>query len=177
MFKKDQSLTGITSPTSNRIRSAGLSIKSNKTLLYGLYAIGAGVAIAVLVWGVYTFLGHSTLDESFFVSNDVKTTIALTPDNPDTTSLNKTYVVYDYNGEEVVSMKTYFEYPDEAAARATYEAVKDQPEFVGAVINGKYIIVTADESQFKGLTASDVRQQAEAIKAFQESQAKEKAQE
>ena len=172
MLNTSQPSTDIDISTNSESRKTNQPKTVDKTIHYALYAIAGGVAIGVLAWGVYTFFGHSTVDDSFFVSNDVKTTISLTPDNSDTTTLHQTHVVYEYDGENVISMKTYFEYPDEESAKTAYESLKDQPEFVGAVVNGKYIIVTADESQFKGLTASDVRQQAEAIKAFQESQKK-----
>ena len=64
-------------------------------------------------------------------------------------------------------MKTYFEYTDADAAKNAYESLKNQPEFKNSELKDKYIIITSDESQYKGLTASDVRQQADAIRAYQ----------
>ena len=147
---------------------------NNKYLVYGLCGLGSAIVIAVIVWGVLSILNKPPLDDSYFVSDDTKTTISLNPDS-ETSALHQTHVVYEYDGDNVVGMKTYFEYPDAQSASAAYESLKDQPEFKNSEVKDKYIIVTADESQFKGLTASDVRQQAEAIKAYQESQKKDKS--
>ena len=87
--------------------------------------------------------------------------------------LVKTFFIYTYDGDNVSGLKTYFEYTDEESAKKAYELRKDQPEFKGAVVEGKYIVVTADSDQFKGLTADDVRQQTEAIEQYQRSQKKE----
>ena len=133
----------------------------------------ASVAAIVAVIIAIVSLGHPTIDETFFTSDDTKTTIPLTPSGDDakTTSLTKTYLVYDYDdNDNVINMKTYFEYPDAEAAKTAYEATKDQPEFKGAELQDKYIIVTADESQYKGLTAYDIKQQADALKSLEESQ-------
>ena len=83
-------------------------------------------------------------------------------------STHETNVVYDYDESgNVIGMKTYFKYLDATTAKNSYETLKDQPEFKGAELRDNFIIVTADESQYKGLTASDVQQQADAINAFQ----------
>lgn len=147
--------------------------KSTRKLLPIVFIASASVAIIIATIVAVVFGGHPTIDDNFFTSDDTKTTISLTPSSDDTktTSLTKTYLVYDYDdSDNVISMKTYFEYPDEDSAKTAYEATKDQPEFQGAEIQGKYIIVTADESQYKGLTAYDIKQQADALKAFEESQ-------
>ena len=150
-------------------------IKPKSTHKYLPIIIAASVLAVTIIAIIITItsLSHPTIDDNFFTSDDTKTTIPLTPSGDDTktTSLTKTYLVYDYDdNDNVISMKTYFEYPDAETAKTAYESVKDQPEFKGAKVQDKYIIVTADESQYKGLTAYDIKQQADALKAFEESQ-------
>ena len=134
------------------------------------------ISTAVLVVYIARIITRPTIEDDYFVTDETKTTISLTPDSKDSnnTSLVQTHFVYTYDGDNVSGLRTYFEYPDEETARNTLESIKDQPEFKGAVVEGKYIVVTADESQYKGLTASDIKQQADALKSFQESQEKTK---
>ncbi len=143
-------------------------IKNNKNLIYCLGAVVAIVVIAVIAWAVTPLLNRPELGENFFVSDETKTTISLTPSESSTSAVHETHIVYEYDDDNnVISMKTYFEYPDAETAEIAYESLKNQPEFKGAELKDNFIIVTADESQFKGLTASDIRQQADAIRAFQ----------
>ena len=162
-----QSPSGANEKTTKKAKKEK-SGKKNRFLVYGV-CIGASVlSIAVVVWAVITFMNKPPIDEDFFVSDATKTTVSLTPtgSDPDST-LRQTHVVYEYDGDLVVGMKTYFEYPDAESAAAAYETAQNQPEFKNSELSGNYIIVTADPKQFEGLTASDIRQQAAAIEAYQ----------
>lgn len=144
------------------------SNKKNRYLVYGV-CVGASVlSIAIIAWVVITFMNKPPLDDNYFVSDATKTTVSLTPTSSDSDgALRQTHVVYEYSGDLVVGMKTYFEYPDAKSAADAYEAAQNQPEFKNSELNGNYIIVSADPKQFEGLTASDVRQQAAAIEAYE----------
>lgn len=142
---------------------------SDKTIRFIILPIIAIVAFAITIITIMT-TRQPAISEDYFVSDETKTSITLTPSSDNGTGLIQTFLVYTYDGENVSSLKTYFEYPDEETAKTTLESAKDQPEFKGATTEGKYIVVAADESQYKGLTASDVMQQAEALKAYQDSQ-------
>ena len=143
----------------------------NKYLFYGAYvSLLVIIAVAIII-PVYNAT-HPPLSEEFFVSDDTKDVISLDADrssggpNPST----HTHLVYTYDGDNVTGLKTYFEYPDEATAATALESLKDLQEFSGAIRDGKYIVVTAPEDQFKGLTASDVKQQADALRGFHPNQ-------
>jgi uncharacterized membrane protein YvbJ len=146
---------------------------NKRTILYGACFVASVVFIGVIIWAFATFLNKPALDENFFVSNDNKSTISLTPEQSDPNT-NKshvqTYIVYDFDGDNVSGLKTYFEYTDEEAAAIAFEENKDQPEFKNSELDGKFIVVTAEEDQYKGLTASDVRQQEAALERLQKSQ-------
>lgn len=152
----------------NTTNKSNISKKSNKKILLSLVLLFVTITIAVPA--IITIITHQPIKDDYFTSDDTKTTITLTPDDSSNTSnLVNTHLVYSYDdADNVSSLKTYFEYSDEDAARAALESSKDQIEFKGAILEGKYVIVTADESQYKGLTASDIKQQADAIKRFQE---------
>lgn len=149
---------------------------SAKKLIYpicSLVVIASLVAVAVVVINKFQ---PQPLDDAYFVSDDTKVSINMEPTDKDrdasssAKSLVQTHIVYEYDGDNVTGLKTYFEYSDHDTAQSNYEVVKDQPEFEGAVVQDKYIIVTAKPESFQGLTASDVKQQEEAIRQFQSSQ-------
>ena len=130
------------------------------------------IITAVIVVIVLTLTNRPVVNEEYFTNDDTKTTISLTPNTSESnnTALVQTHFVYTYDGDDVSGLKTYFEYSDEESARTTLESIKNQPEFKGATIEGKYIVVSADESQYKGLTKLDIKQQADALKSLQDTQ-------
>lgn len=153
-----------------------LSFIKNKYFLYSSCAV---IAVGIAVGTVFLLRMNSAPSDDYFVSDDTKTVVSLEPDNADANSTSSihTRVVYEYDGDLVIGMKTYFEYNSEELAEKAFENLKDQPEFKNGVVSGKYIIVTADPNSFKGLTASDVQQQAEAIRQYQEQNSKKNQQE
>ena len=144
------------------------SAKKSKAPIYITCIVISIISIAIVSWVVISYLNKPPISDDYFVSNSTKTTINLTPtDSTSGPSHRQTYVVYEYEDDLVVSMKTYFEYEDARSAEIAYETLKNQIEFKNAELTDKYIIVAADTSQFEGLTASDIRQQAAAIEAYQ----------
>ena len=135
---------------------------------YPILIIAGTVVIAVVIVLALISFRKPTLNEEYFTSDDTKSVITMSSDDSTTTN-HQTHFVYEYDGDKVVGLKTYFEYQDAETAKAAYESSKNLPEFKNSELNGNYIIVTADPSQFEGLTADDVRQQEEAIKQFQAS--------
>ena len=143
------------------------NIKLKKIL--GLIILTIIVATITII--ILTLTNHPSINEEYFTNDDTKTTISLSPNSnkSNDAALIQTYLVYTYDGENVSSLKTYFEYIDEETAKTTFKFIKNQPEFKDAIVEGKYIIVAADESQYRGLTASDIQQQTDALKALQDS--------
>lgn len=147
--------------------------KSKQNLIFLACGIFAVLAVALISWGIITLINKGAISEdTTFATNDTQATITIEPTDSDNNSISHTRTVYEFDGDNVVGMKTYFEYADNEAAKTAYELIKDQPEFKGAEVVDKYIIVTADPNSFRGLTADDIRQQAEAIEQFQNSRKK-----
>ena len=147
--------------------------KKNQNLVFIACGILAVLAVALISWAVISMMNKGTISEdTTFATNDTQTTITIEPtDGSSSTSHTRTVYEYDSNNN-VTSMKTYFEYADNAAAKTAYELIKDQPEFKGAEVIDKYIVVAADPNSFKGLTADDIRQQSENLKRYYEGQKK-----
>lgn len=148
--------------------------KDNKNLIIGICA--AVVVLVVVVVAVVLATGGSQLNDDYFKSDDTKYVL-----NYDTGSLDldvedeyaefmplKTHIVYTYDGDTITSMKTYAEYADAAAAKTALDKMKEAGEADdGAILDGKYIVVTADESEYKDTKASDVKRQIEVFEMLQ----------
>lgn len=148
-------------------------IKDKKFLLNAGLTLMVFVATAGIVWGILALRKPSEppVNDEYFVTDDTKYVVDLSPTGNSTSV--KTHVVYTYDGDTVTGMKTYFEYADEESAERALESVKNLVEFANSQVEleGRYIVATANEDQYKGLTASDVKQQTEAIRQFQSSRA------
>lgn len=142
----------------------------NKKLLQGLAFVGSVVLVAV-VTVVVLKLTRPVLDENFFVSDDTKSTITIEPDTDgdSTSAVIRTRVVYDYDGENVVGMKTYFEFADNETARRNEVAIREQPQFERTMVDGNFVIAISKEEQYKGLTKTDIEQQLQAIEIYMHS--------
>ena len=147
--------------------------KFNKNLVYAACGIIAILSVALITWSIIKAFNKNINEDTTFATNDNQATITVEPtDDNSGSGISHTRTVYEFDGDNVVGMKTYFEYSDNDAAKAAYEVIKDQPEFKGAEVIDKYIVVTADPSRFKGLTVDDIRQQSENLKRYYESQKK-----
>ncbi len=153
-------------------------VKNGKLWLNIFLAVVIFAATAGIVWGLLAMRNSNkeTLGDEYFKSDDTKYVIDLFPEEGNPNSSVKTHVVYSYDGDAVTGMKTYFEYADSEAAEKALPSVKGLSEFKNnsVELDGKYIVVTANEDQYKGLTASDVKQQTEAIQQFQSSKSSKK---
>lgn len=164
--KTDQ--TAKKSPSKVKAKIANADTKTLQKILNVLGVITVCLLVAIIAVLAIQKLQPEPLDEDYFVSDDTKSVIGMSASGATSDPTHvQTFVVYTYEGDKVTGLKTYFEYTDEAAAAAAIEARKSQPEFENAELNGKYIVVTAKPESYEGLTASDVKQQEEAIRKFQ----------
>ena len=142
--------------------------KDNKNAIIGGICAAVLVVVIIIVAVVLATGGGNKLNDDYFVSDDTKYVLTIESDDIDYEDSEaayiplKTHLVYTYSGDEITGLKTYAEYADAAAAKAAFEAMKEAGEDVtGVTIDGKYLIMTATEDQYEGMTASDVKQQIE----------------
>ena len=139
---------------------------NNKNLIIGICV--AVVLIVAIVLAVVFAVRGGGINDDYFVSDDTK--YVLTVESEDLSfdeeeeayAPIRTHMVYTYSGDEITGLKSYYEYADANAAKTAFEQIKASGEEVGnAELNGKYIIMTATEDDYEGMTASDVKQQIE----------------
>jgi len=139
--------------------------KNNKNLIIGICAAVVVVIVVIVAIVLATRGGSAQLNDSYFVSDDTKYVLTLeTDDSEEEYAPVKTHVVYFYSGDDVTGMKAYYEFADAASAKDAFDYYKEAMEgedYQDISMDGKYIIVTSNESAYEDLTASDVKQQIE----------------
>ena len=141
--------------------------KKNKNLIIGICsAVVIVVVIVVIAVVLATRGGNVALNDKYFVSDDTKYVLTLEGDE---ISLDeeyaplKTHLVYYYSDDTVTGLKAYYEYADEASAKTAYNAIKEDAEtsesYKEIALDGKYLILTANESEYADMTKSDVEEQ------------------
>ena len=136
--------------------------KDNKNIIIG--ACVAIVAVAIIVIAiVFGVNGKPALNDAYFVSDNTKYVLTLdSEDTEDETAPVKTHIVYFYSDDEVTGAKYYYEFKDADSAKAALETIQNSLEDANAAsVDGKYIIIVADESEYKDVTASEVKEQIE----------------
>ena len=146
--------------------------KNHKNLIMWICAILVVVAV-VVVAVVLATRGSGAIDESYFKSDDTK--YVFTVEAEDMLTEGEEYVpikshsVYYYSGNEITSLKFYNEYADANTATAAYEYYQNNvsnKEYKNIELNGKYVILTANESEYESITANDIKQQLELIEMY-----------
>ena len=149
--------------------------KNNKNLIIGICA-GVLVIAVIIVCVVLAINNTKKLDDSYFVSDDTKyvldvSTSVVDAEDEEYTPV-KAYAVYTYSGDEITGMTTYFEFADEATAKAALGTFEEEMKEGGGEsvksisVNGKYIVAEMTEDNYADLTASDVKQEIELMEMF-----------
>ena len=139
----------------------------NKNIIIGA-CCAVVVVVVIVVAIVLAVTSGNRLGDAYFVSDDTKYVLTVESDDmvideeEEAYAPVKTHLVYTYSGDEITGLKAYYEYADNASAKAAYDYILSSGEETGEVaIDGKYVIITAAPEEYEGLTASDVKQQVE----------------
>lgn len=134
--------------------------KNNKNLIIGI--CGAVVAIAIIVVVAVFVLKNKkpTLNDDYFKSDGSKLVISMDADASQENAAVKQHQVYTYSGETITGLKSYLEFETADAAKAAYDSYKNTGED-GSIskveLDGKYIVMTIAEEQYKELTTTAVK--------------------
>lgn len=143
--------------------------KNNKSIA----AIACGVVVVIIVVIIAAVMlatnggAGAALNDDYFKSDDTKYVLTIetdeeTLDSEDSTFTPlKTHIVYTYSDDTITGIKSYYEYADNDAAKAAYDAIKEAGVEITVELNGKYVIMTADAAEYEGVSASDIKQQIE----------------
>lgn len=108
------------------------------------------------------------LNDDFFKSSDTKIVISNSSNSTDPTVAKKVHQVYTVDGDKITSLKVYSEFESEQAAKdadakpEVAEAMKTG-NYTDHKVEGKFIIVTMNDSTYQSVTAEQLRMTAQAI--------------
>ncbi len=152
--------------------------KNNKNLIIGICSAVAAVAVIVLV--VVLIVVNSGLNDGYFKTDDSKyvfsvdTSELMESSDENTDAPVKIHEVFTHDGETITSHKYYYEYANADAAK---NALDSEIENAGETFekieqDGKYIVLTLKEEDYKDLTASQVKDYYELFEKRKESEEK-----
>jgi hypothetical protein len=142
-----------------------------KSLIIACIALAAVIIITIVT---LLILPNKNIDDSFFVSDGSK--YVLTIDSEDVLSLDfkeytpeKTHLVYFYSGDNITDLKVYCDFKTEENAKKAAEIMKTETDesIKDVSINGKYVVITMDKSQYEDMSADDAKQQIELMEMLQ----------
>lgn len=149
---------------------ANKTTKNNNSKNTLLAICGIAVVVVVIIIAiVLATRGTGGLNESYFVSDNTKYVLTLGADDVSSEDADsapiKTHLVYYYSGDAVTGMKGFYEFANEATAKAAYDYYNgnNNGAYKSVELNGKYVILTANEADYEGLTATEVKSQIDAI--------------
>ena len=154
---------------------ADKSKKDNKNVIIGVVCAVVAVIVIAIIAAVVATSGKSGLSDVYFQSDGQKYVLTIETDQTAIEETDeayvpvKTHLVYTYSGDQITGLKLYYEYADEDTAKKALEEMKSAAgsEDLGeVVVEGKYVIATAPEDQYKDLTASDVKAQIEFMESL-----------
>lgn len=148
--------------------------KDNKNMIIGSIC-AVIVVVVVIIVAVVLVTRNGGINDDYFKSDGTKYVLTIDSESVGETAENtynpvKTHIVYTYSGDQITGMKTYGEFKDNDAAKKAFDAIKEAGEdMTNYVVDGKYIIVTATEDQYKNLTTNDVKAQIEFMESLKNS--------
>ena len=138
------------------------SKKNNNNLMAWVFvALFLLIVISIAVILTLNNGSDPNTNESFFVSDESKYVIAseLGDSGKDGNAVSA-YDIYYYSGETITGHKAYFEFINEEAAKEAlpdYQSLQDN-EIKSVEVNGRYIVFTAEPSQYEKITLEQVKE-------------------
>ena len=146
--------------------------KTNKNLIIGICIALVVIAIIAVIIVLVMRNNSPSTNNSYFVSDDTKYVLNLDSDSFSTEDgefqPQKAHLIYYYSGDTITGMKSYYEYANEADAKSAYEYYKANmaSEYKNIELDGKFLILTANEADYEGMTAYDIQQQIEFLESI-----------
>ena len=138
--------------------------QKNNASKFALFGIGIAAVVAIIVGIVVAVKSNPTINDAYFVSDGSKYVINMDMDGESSNEgIVGMHIVYYYSGDTVTGAKSFYEFKDEATAKAAYDELKNaSDEDAGSYsLNGKYIVLAADDDTVKNLTVDEVKSQVE----------------
>lgn len=148
--------------------------ENSKNKLMAIIA-GAVLVVAAIVIAIVMINKNQgeVLDDNFFKTSDSKIVLSNTSNSTDPSVAKKVHQVYTIDGDKITGLKVYSEFETEQAAKdadakpEVEEAMKSG-NYKDHKVQGKFIIITMNDSMYESLTVEQLKMTAEILeKAIQ----------
>lgn len=148
--------------------------ENSKNKLMAIIA-GAVLVVAAVVIAIVMINKNQSevLDDNFFKTSDSKIVLSNISNSTDPSVAKKVHQVYTIDGDKITSLKVYSEFESEQAAKdadskpEVEEAMKSG-NYKDHKVQGKFIIITMNDSMYESLTVEQLKMTAEILeKAIQ----------
>ncbi len=146
--------------------------------------IAAAVIIIVIIVVCVVMASKNNYNDAYFVSDGSKYVISYSEEDLELDDSSeykpvKAHLVYYYNGDTITDMKAFYEFSDIETAKAAYNLYKDagNGNFKEISLSGKYVVITANESEYANYSASDLKSQTEFNEAVKDAEINESSEE
>ena len=161
--KSTTAKTKVDASTTTKTKANAKSNKSNASK-FAIFGISIAAVIAIIIGIVVAIKANPTINDDYFVSDGSKYVINMSMDDESSDEgIVGMHIVYYYSGDTVTGAKSFYEFKDEATAKAAYDELKNaSDEDTGSYsLNGKYVVLAADDDTIKNLTVDEVKSQVE----------------
>ncbi|MBR3115617.1 hypothetical protein IKF30_00080 [Candidatus Saccharibacteria bacterium] len=158
------------------VKSTSRKTNKNDKLMFWVFAVLILlIVIAVTVVIVLANRPDPNTSEKFFETNDSQYVIEAKPQKVDDEILGdnapiNSFNVYYRNGDTITGYNLYYEFANEEAAKnalSYYQGLKGE-EINSVELDGKYIVLSANKSQYEGMTYEFIKQWTELFKEADE---------
>lgn len=140
--------------------------------------IGACIALVILVIIILAIIfginSNGGINNAYFKSDDTKYVLTMDGDeiyfeNNEIVPL-KVHQVYTYEDDQITSYKIYYQYNNKDDAQSAFNNLKEgnKDDFKSIELKGQYIVLTANEDEYKELTPSDIKEQIKFMELLRE---------
>ena len=141
---------------------------NKKILTVGICAIAA-VVIAIII--AVIVMQKTSINNSLFTSDNTKYVVPISSDeisfDSDLTRPTQIYAIYYYQDDTITDLKEYYVFEQDSDVKAAYDYFNehDSANYKAITIDGKYLILTANESEYENKTPEEIRQYIEFLKS------------
>ncbi len=145
--------------------------KDKKGLIIGSCVTVLIIAIIVVV---AILINKNSLNDSFFVSDGSKYVLNYTAEElgieDEEYAPAKAHYVYFYSGDSFTDVKAYYEFENEETAKGAFDYLNEneKEEYKDISLKGKFVILTANESDYANMKPSDIEQQIKIMEKLDE---------
>ena len=128
------------------------------------------IALVFVIIAIVNFSQNESYDSSYF--HDAEGKIVLTMDR-DSASLddtiyepNITHIIYYYEGDNIVSVKAFYEYATEKEAKTAYEHLKLGDFADSKKLSGRFVVFQIKRAMYDGITVESLKNDIELLKGI-----------